>query len=44
MTERECKSNAKDLDHCVQLVGYKSGTIPYLIVRNSWNTDWGIDG
>merc|ERR1712019_198723 len=36
---------AADLDHCVQLVGYdKSGPVPYWIVRNSWNTDWGIDG
>jgi len=33
------------LDHCVQLVGYNSqGSSPYWIVRNSWGTDWGIDG
>lgn len=32
---------ARQLDHCVQLVGY---TEDYWIVRNSWNTDWGIDG
>jgi len=33
------------LDHCVQLVGYNStASTPYWIVRNSWNTDWGIDG
>jgi cathepsin F len=33
------------LDHCVQLVGYNStGSDPYWIVRNSWNTDWGIEG
>eukprot|EP01116_Phalansterium_solitarium_P012992 TRINITY_DN297_c0_g2_i1.p1 TRINITY_DN297_c0_g2~~TRINITY_DN297_c0_g2_i1.p1 ORF type:complete len:359 (+),score=118.31 TRINITY_DN297_c0_g2_i1:77-1078(+) len=33
------------LDHCVQLVGWgvQSGT-EYWIVRNSWNTDWGLDG
>jgi len=33
------------LDHCVQLVGWgvQSGT-EYWIVRNSWNTDWGLSG
>jgi len=39
---RTCK---KQLDHCVQAVGYnKKGPKPYWIVRNSWNTDWGVDG
>eukprot|EP01027_Heterolobosea_sp_BB2_P021016 GEZU01030037.1.p1 GENE.GEZU01030037.1~~GEZU01030037.1.p1 ORF type:complete len:343 (-),score=155.52 GEZU01030037.1:256-1284(-) len=34
-----------NLDHCVQVVGYDTkGTKPYWIVRNSWNTDWGVDG
>jgi len=33
------------LDHCVQLVGYNAGaSSPYWIVRNSWTTDWGIEG
>jgi len=42
---KKCSGAASDLDHCVQLVGYdKSGPTPYWIVRNSWNTDWGIDG
>jgi len=35
------------LDHCVQIVGWDtdsgSGT-PYWIVRNSWGSDWGLDG
>jgi len=34
-----------ELDHCVQLVGYNSSaSTPYWIVRNSWNTDWGVAG
>jgi len=42
---RKCSGASSDLDHCVQLVGYnKGGSTPYWIVRNSWNTDWGIDG
>merc|ERR1712232_878785 len=42
---KKCSGAAADWDHCVQLVGYdKSGPVPYWIVRNSWNTDWGIDG
>merc|ERR1712232_483303 len=33
------------LDHCVQVTGYnKEANVPYWIVRNSWNTDWGEDG
>jgi len=42
------RSCGKDLDHCVQAVGYQAagsnGKKPYWIVRNSWNTDWGVDG
>jgi len=43
------KSCGKQLDHCVQAVGYKTadaanGKPAYWIVRNSWNTDWGVDG
>jgi len=43
--KKKCSGAASKLDHCVQLVGYdKSGATPYWIVRNSWNTDWGIKG
>lgn len=32
-----------DVDHCVQAVGvnYDEG---YWLIRNSWGTDWGLDG
>lgn len=34
-----------ELDHCVQAVGLNTeGDKNYWIVRNSWNTDWGVDG
>lgn len=40
-----CPHAYSDLDHCVQLVGYDaSGSTPYWIIRNSWNTDWGVSG
>lgn len=42
---KRCSGASSALDHCVQLVGYnKNGKTPYWIVRNSWNTDWGIKG
>jgi len=44
MTVKKCGGfGADDLDHCVQLVGFNQAK-GYWIVRNSWNTDWGIDG
>jgi len=36
-----CPHDANSLDHCVQVVGMASD---YWIVRNSWNTDWGMAG
>eukprot|EP01118_Nematostelium_gracile_P015293 TRINITY_DN6091_c0_g1_i1.p1 TRINITY_DN6091_c0_g1~~TRINITY_DN6091_c0_g1_i1.p1 ORF type:complete len:347 (-),score=83.82 TRINITY_DN6091_c0_g1_i1:46-1032(-) len=46
MTADECCGMFCQLDHCVQLVGYnaENATAPYWIVRNSWNTDWGVQG
>jgi len=44
MTRVEC-GIVNVLDHCVQLVGYETqAPKPYWIVRNSWNTNWGIQG
>jgi len=44
MTREEC-GLFNILDHCVQLVGYETqAPKPYWIVRNSWNTNWGIQG
>jgi len=45
MTWEEC-AYINLLDHCVQLVGYNTvdSSNPYWMVRNSWGTDWGIDG
>ena len=51
MTGKHCGGHAAtDLDHCVQVVGFDgyspadSAAGAYWIVRNSWNTDWGIKG
>jgi cathepsin F len=46
MTNFQCCPLLKcQLDHCVQLVGFNSSApTPYWIVRNSWNTDWGVQG
>jgi cathepsin F len=46
LTNTQCCPFLKcTMDHCVQLVGYNStASTPYWIVRNSWNTDWGVDG
>jgi hypothetical protein len=32
-----------DVDHCVQIVGVDLDQ-GYWLVRNSWGTDWGLDG
>ena len=42
-----CAQDNVDINHVVQLVGY--GTCPetkqdYWLVRNSWTSQWGVDG
>jgi len=46
MAETDCKNGEFSLDHCVQAVGFSEIDLEtgYWIVRNSWNTDWGVDG
>jgi len=39
-----CSHTYSTLDHCVQLVGYQTGTTPYWLIRNSWGTSWGNAG
>jgi len=42
VTPSQC---GRSVDHCVQLVGYDTTKTPnYWIVRNSWGTDWGMQG
>jgi len=42
MTPSQC---GRSVDHCVQLIGYDQTKTPgYWIVRNSWGTDWGLQG
>jgi len=42
IVKRNCGTS---IDHCVQLVGWGvQGRTEYWIIRNSWNTNWGLDG
>jgi len=42
VTPSQC---GRSVDHCVQMVGYDLTKSPgYYIVRNSWGTDWGMQG
>lgn len=42
-----CESGPMDVNHAVLTVGYNKGEdvdAPYYIIKNSWGTDWGLDG
>lgn len=40
-----CSSDADQMDHCVQVVGYdKTAVKPYWKIRNSWTSSWGENG
>jgi len=45
MTATQC---GRSVDHCTQLIGYDASKsaekLPFWIVRNSWGTDWGVQG
>jgi cathepsin F len=41
MSSSDC---GDDLDHCTQMIGYANDKGKYWIVRNSWGTDWGVEG
>jgi len=41
LTASQCGDN---VDHAIQLTGYSSSQGGYWIVRNSWGSDWGVNG
>jgi len=47
-TSEICSSAPEDVNHAVLAVGYdakpEDGSAPFWIIKNSWDTTWGIDG
>ncbi|KAG5668147.1 hypothetical protein PVAND_016099 [Polypedilum vanderplanki] len=43
--EKNCNGNSKLINHAVEIVGYDmTANTPYYIVKNSWGSQWGING
>ncbi len=43
--ESDCPHDYRALNHCTQLVGFSTDSKgKYWIVRNSWGTNWGVQG
>lgn len=40
----QCDNSMASLNHAVEIVGYQFGVNPYYILKNSWGTNFGIDG
>lgn len=40
----QCENSMTSLNHAAEIVGYELGDNPYYILKNSWGTDFGVDG